>query len=289
MPVSILDNTEIEFPRFAIVGTYHSYPALRASKWVMHASMLRGRSRLRQLSPAQVCHMCPPLQLGAGSRHDLPQYDTTPADLIGTIQLDQNDMDGINTWIEYLNTRTPTVIEGIRPLEQYVLCPPMDPAKFDSVTGTMIYMRFSCVGFVLYCYQMGANVHLLDWQNGRYPRMGLGDLTGAYSSLMQRRQEIGLDGPGPWPVALPGHLFHALMRPEEEVRRRPYLPREGTEVYFQARSGDPLTAAEHAEAERIAYFYALDRGGGHLPPYDPALAHDEFCRAAVEVIARRPL
>jgi hypothetical protein len=48
-----------------------------------------------------------------------------------------------------------------------------------------------------------------------------------------------------------------------------------------------LTTEEHAEARRRAYFFALERGGGRLPPYDPGRAHDDFCRAAGQVIAAR--
>ncbi len=49
-----------------------------------------------------------------------------------------------------------------------------------------------------------------------------------------------------------------------------------------------LTPAEHEEARRIAYFIAETRGGGRLPPYDPAAESDDFCRAAGQVIANRP-
>lgn len=48
-----------------------------------------------------------------------------------------------------------------------------------------------------------------------------------------------------------------------------------------------LSPAEHAEARRIAYFIAKTRGGGRLPPYDPAASSDDFCRAAGQVIANR--
>jgi hypothetical protein len=49
----------------------------------------------------------------------------------------------------------------------------------------------------------------------------------------------------------------------------------------------PLTMAEVQAAQEIAYFFALERGGGFLPPYDPWLAADDFCRAAGVVWRRR--
>jgi hypothetical protein len=50
---------------------------------------------------------------------------------------------------------------------------------------------------------------------------------------------------------------------------------------------DGLTPEEHAEAERLAKQYALERGGGQLPPYDKAQADEDFKRAAAEVLRRR--
>ena len=53
------------------------------------------------------------------------------------------------------------------------------------------------------------------------------------------------------------------------------------------KSGDSLTAEEHEEARRRAYGFALERGGGKLPGYDPDAASGDFWRAAGEVIAQR--
>jgi hypothetical protein len=49
-----------------------------------------------------------------------------------------------------------------------------------------------------------------------------------------------------------------------------------------------LTPAEHDEAKVLAYFHALLRGGGQLPPYDRVLAAEDFRRAAAEVVSKRP-
>jgi hypothetical protein len=51
--------------------------------------------------------------------------------------------------------------------------------------------------------------------------------------------------------------------------------------------GGELTPAEHARAEVRAYYFALERGGGGLPPYDPAKAVEDFCRAAVTSAPRQ--
>ena|GEM_PF-6516970 len=44
------------------------------------------------------------------------------------------------------------------------------------------------------------------------------------------------------------------------------------------------TADEHGEAEVAAYYRAEHRGGGRLPPYEPAKAVEDFCWAVNMVI-----
>jgi hypothetical protein len=50
---------------------------------------------------------------------------------------------------------------------------------------------------------------------------------------------------------------------------------------------EEMTPEEHAKARVRAYLHALQRGGNSLPPYDPAAAAGDFCRAAGEVLAQR--
>jgi len=71
--------------------------------------------------------------------------------------------------------------------------------------------------------------------------------------------------------------------PDEALRSEPDL-----QTAVPPLEDGPLTAQEQGEAEVIAYFHALERGGGQLPPYDPWRAVEDFCRAAGEVMRRRP-
>lgn len=52
-------------------------------------------------------------------------------------------------------------------------------------------------------------------------------------------------------------------------------------------SGGEFTAEEYTQAQLRAYWHALERGGGTLPPYDPGRALDDFHRAVSEVMAGR--
>jgi hypothetical protein len=48
-----------------------------------------------------------------------------------------------------------------------------------------------------------------------------------------------------------------------------------------------LTPEEHDEARSRAFYRSTHRGGGEIPPYDPTLAADDFCRAAGEIMSER--
>jgi hypothetical protein len=113
------------------------------------------------------------------------------------------------------------------------------------VTGNPRYWRFSCVGFVLECYLQGTGIQLLDWQSTAFPRVTLSELRSIYTDrniLAQKHcEELGLTGDGPWPIALPGYLFHCLQRDPEIVRRIPYLPLSSSEAHFPASPSHPTS------------------------------------------------
>jgi len=56
---------------------------------------------------------------------------------------------------------------------------------------------------------------------------------------------------------------------------------------IQFRKNLGLTPAEHRRAQELAYQYAIERGGGIIPPYDLARVVEDFCRAAGEIIRQR--
>ena len=47
----------------------------------------------------------------------------------------------------------------------------------------------------------------------------------------EERAKFGLSGDGPWPVVLPGYIFHAMNRSAAEIRSQPYLPTAGDEYF----------------------------------------------------------
>jgi len=90
------------------------------------------------------------------------------------------------------------------------------------------YTQFSCAGFVIDAYAF-ARIDLLDL--GSTPPISLADVCQAYPDqtaalqIEKIRNENGLVGPGPWPIALCGYVIHAMNRPPADIRKSQYKPK----------------------------------------------------------------
>lgn len=104
--------------------------------------------------------------------------------------------------------------------------------------GTLVCRRFSCAGFVIEAYE-DANIFLVETDENNLPLMDVDSLRNAYPDIfdshnwrsLNERYKLGLDGDGPWPVILPGYLFHSLSRTAEDIRQKTYPPRPGDEYF----------------------------------------------------------
>lgn len=107
--------------------------------------------------------------------------------------------------------------------------------------GVMLHRRFSCAGYVLSAYDEAGIPLLAPETHSQFPETSGASLANAYSRNPAElptamRVAFGLqdlNGDGPWPLVLPGYVFHALNRVDKAVRAEPYLPRAGDE-YFNA-------------------------------------------------------
>ncbi|MCY3022159.1 MAG: hypothetical protein NTW87_24370 [Planctomycetota bacterium] len=119
----------------------------------------------------------------------------------------------------------------------YVIRPHTDEVEIKSQDGTLMYRRFSCIGYVLEAYgEQGAGIILLDTREDSLPEVEEELLRLAYPPLEQMQNDPdyrarlasrGLDGAGPWRVVLPGYVLHALGRSENEIRRSAYRAATG--------------------------------------------------------------
>ena len=102
-------------------------------------------------------------------------------------------------------------------LEQYVICPHVKDVRRED--QTVIYRRFSCVGFLLEAYRE-AQIDVLWTDLAPLPLVGLDALKAQYprfARFLDRpdvRDELGIGSDGPWPVVLAGYILNGLARPE---------------------------------------------------------------------------
>ena len=154
--------------------------------------------------------------------------EPSPVDVVGTASLSADDASIINTFIceqseEYESQKTAW-------LKQYHVHP-----HFIRGNGEMSARRYSCAGFVFEAY-LDVGLTLVDVSS--LPEVELDSLKLAYPDELhplldnlKQRSKTGLSGDGPWPVLLPGYLFHSLNREPDEIRHTPYQPKRGDECF----------------------------------------------------------
>jgi hypothetical protein len=137
------------------------------------------------------------------------------------------------TWLADIGERTPA--SARRGLNHYTVHPPVAVVSMPH-TGVPRYWRFSCVGLVLECFRVGAGIRLLDWEGAPTPLVDRATLEGCYPVFalvsVAIAERLGVSGDGPWSIVLPGYVFHALNRPDADIRARPYVPASIAEAAF---------------------------------------------------------
>lgn len=105
-------------------------------------------------------------------------------------------------------------------------------AVINKNTRVVRYRRFSCAGLVIDCYR-SADINILELNDGLLPDVSLADLCRAYALAGNpaRRSEMGLPGPGPFKVVLPGYLIHALKRSLTAIRQTAYIALPGNHSF----------------------------------------------------------
>jgi hypothetical protein len=161
--------------------------------------------------------------------------DTWPIAIVGTVPLTNDERNQIRVFLderagEYGSKNRNSNAPVAAP-RQYTIHP-----HVRRPTADCSYHRYSCVGLVIEAYRE-AGVDLLLTDDQHLPRVTLALLRWAYADLGRRlddprtRARYGLAGDGPWPVVLPGYVLHALARDETEIRKAPYPPQAGDELF----------------------------------------------------------
>jgi hypothetical protein len=203
MPAGLVES-ETVYPAYTIVGTY-----VQEGAAVVHVALLAAPCKLGAGKVA-VLDMGPPLRLGRGERETGKLGEMEPH-VFGWAPLTPDEEAGLARVIADLRKTVPLAPIRTRQqlIEGYIAVPPYRESRAEN--GTLLSVRFSCAGLALYCYS-SIGLALVDL--GSLPQVTAPELDAIWMHLRDltadERQYVGLPGPGPWKVLLPGYLFHAF-------------------------------------------------------------------------------
>jgi len=187
----------------------------------------RGRSlQLRMV------HMGPPLVAPESS-------SPKNVDVVGSANLSSDDVSIINTFICEQIEEYESLKVGRK--DQYVVHP-----HFVKGDGDVAAKRYSCAGFVFECY-LDIGITLVEIDS--LPLIEESILSLVYPLLPRVladtdwRKQVGLAEDGPWPILLPGYIFHSLNRGVDRLRQLAYQPKPGDECFPRLDSKGPSNAA----------------------------------------------
>ncbi len=166
-----------------------------------------------------------PLGVGAGCEAVVMQMnppltrDGTAVDVLGWLR-DLNEHER-----ELINQCAIELVRGAKGRRQYIVHPPWQDVKDKK--NTTLYIRFSCAGFVAYCY-FKAGRELVD--RDQLPSVGLELLKQIWDDQAEaldspeKRHWCGLVGKEEsWHVLLPSYLLHAI-RAHDSGKSLPLVP-----------------------------------------------------------------
>lgn len=226
MPAETIDPLKVYF-QFTVLGFY-----ARGTIAVQHVGLLASERQVSPRDPTPVYHSGPPLEIGQLDPDDglpidgsmgSPQY---PLAVAGWPQhLNPISSRSIAVWLKDQRTLLPTWTREQFADEakfHYIAHPHVEEVE-DEVTRGLKYRKFSCAGFVERCYAEALGISLVD--TNRLPPVDLPTLKSIWiflrGSSREDLEEAGLRGGGPWPLLLPGYLFHSLARQELTT---PFVP-----------------------------------------------------------------
>jgi hypothetical protein len=196
-------------PQFAIVGQYK-----RGTTLVKHVGVLQCDMTLKPGDRARVYHVEPGASF-ATDDFEFAQELLTP--IPGGLQQSQITIG--ERWVKNIRTRIDRLAAGTWPAKNWTAHPPYP----GSGRFTLKRSRYSCVGFVIHLYQTMRGVLLLQHDHPGMPRMSRAELEEIYGEYDEAElKSAGLPpDKAPWPVIVPGYVFHAC---DLDAPVFPYVP-----------------------------------------------------------------
>jgi hypothetical protein len=122
------------------------------------------------------------------------------------------------------------------PNPDYIMHPPYQQVPAEEPGRTR--WRFSCAGLVIWCFE-GAGIRLIDWTNLAMPVVTDHEMVRFLRMCrMVDSSRLPADR-GQWRVVNAGYLLHSLERPDDIIRKVPYLPSSQVEIAFPKPSPGP--------------------------------------------------
>jgi len=191
MPTERLDNAaHTEIPRYSVCAIEDE-----KTRFLKHVGLSSGDQYAKRGDCILWTHMQPPFRSGKKDRHGVPTH------LVAYFSLTQDQISIIDQFIEIYDEEVKPYYCDIS--KQYVI----HPAKKEPTKDNPC-RRFSCAGFVLEAYLI-AGIILLGNPDS-LPKVNDEFIMFHYETGRDRFSEFGLEGDGPWPVLLPGYVFHAF-------------------------------------------------------------------------------
>ncbi|NUP12099.1 MAG: hypothetical protein HOW73_39135 [Polyangiaceae bacterium] len=192
---------------------------------VRHIGLLPQGELLAPAKAVAILDMNPPLRASQPDESGVPIVGQMAPDLVGFVELNDDEARAVQANIEDIRRRVPhstTRQMSHHAIRQYVALPAFEDKPL--VAGGPSMLKCSCVGFVLLAYR--DVIQLIDDSN--LPPIPLNRILEIWPINVQLLQLAGLRGQGPWPVHLPGYVFHAMGRERKDL---PYRPRSGDEHF----------------------------------------------------------
>jgi hypothetical protein len=220
MPAFRLSDQPVATGKFDVFGQ----DSASVAHFVRHVGLCgEDRNGHQAHEPLALVHMVPQLSLGDGQ-----------VQCVGSAGLTVDEINEIGVFVDERSSEY-EASQRRDPKQQYVVHPHAKPVT--SSDGTVICTQFSCAGFVIEAYN-AVGIPLISDDEGVFPESDVETLVSAYPDLERylrspARKMVGLEGDGPWPVVLAGHVINSLRRNVGRIRQEPYLPQSG-DAFFPA-------------------------------------------------------
>lgn len=213
MPANRVSDVGITISRSDVVGA----DSASERQYISHVALSEQDVSLVKIGDSiDTNHMGPPLQHG----YEMEVHVHATADL------SDDELNQIQLFIDEHHNEQEA--QQRQALKTYVI----HPHAVLSEDGS--FRRFSCAGYVVEAYEE-AGINLIDMEY-ELPLVNLDSLMHAYEGMRlenhpQLRALCGLSGEGPWPVLLPGYIFHSMVRQTAVIKATPYQPTAGDEKF----------------------------------------------------------